>query len=360
MAVDPTGEAALEALDRALDEAGPDTVSAFFCEPISAASLPAYTPPTRFWRASPSAETDTASSVCFDEIVTGVGRTGDWFVGAATACTPDIIATAKGLGAGYAAIGAVLVRDAMSTTRSRLTSHPDGALLGRCAAQLRRRVGRVACASLGGAHRPSARARASPSRGARGRARRTAHRARGARARVLAGHRAHRSSRPTIVPATRARRGGADRRRGLRAGPDHAVDAATRDGYAGDQTLFAPPFVTSDEELAEMVTRLADALGRVSADVEAELGATPSASWRRREEQRERDARHGRTPDPGLDPSARGSDSPGLVAEWLGSHEAHAETFGSTSTTGRSISASSTSSSRSVRSTRPSTTRSRS
>src|SRR5947208_6639521 len=32
---DPTGEAALEALDQALEEAGPGTVSAFFCEPIS-------------------------------------------------------------------------------------------------------------------------------------------------------------------------------------------------------------------------------------------------------------------------------------------------------------------------------------
>src|SRR5439155_993710 len=38
---DPTGEAALAALDRALEEAGPETVSAFFCEPISAAALPA-------------------------------------------------------------------------------------------------------------------------------------------------------------------------------------------------------------------------------------------------------------------------------------------------------------------------------
>src|SRR2546425_43148 len=31
---DPSGEAALEALDAALDEAGPENVSAFFCEAI--------------------------------------------------------------------------------------------------------------------------------------------------------------------------------------------------------------------------------------------------------------------------------------------------------------------------------------
>src|SRR5687767_2881775 len=42
---DPSGEAALEELDRQLEEAGPDTVAAFFCEPVSAAALPAASPP---------------------------------------------------------------------------------------------------------------------------------------------------------------------------------------------------------------------------------------------------------------------------------------------------------------------------
>src|SRR5207237_9172550 len=34
---DPTGQQALDALDRALEAAGPQTVSLYFCEPISAA-----------------------------------------------------------------------------------------------------------------------------------------------------------------------------------------------------------------------------------------------------------------------------------------------------------------------------------
>ena len=42
---DPTGEGALDALDQVLEEAGPETVAAFFCEPVSAAALPAYSPP---------------------------------------------------------------------------------------------------------------------------------------------------------------------------------------------------------------------------------------------------------------------------------------------------------------------------
>src|SRR5215210_238149 len=45
---DPSGEKALAALDRVLAEAG-DSVAAYFCEPISGAALPAYSPPARFW-----------------------------------------------------------------------------------------------------------------------------------------------------------------------------------------------------------------------------------------------------------------------------------------------------------------------
>ena len=50
----------------------------------------------------------------------------------------------------------------------------------------------------------------------------------------------------------------------------------TRDGYAGDQTLFAPPFTTTDDELGEMVSRFADAVHRIAQDVEPELAGSPS------------------------------------------------------------------------------------
>jgi hypothetical protein len=45
----------------------------------------------------------------------------------------------------------------------------------------------------------------------------------------------------------------------------------TGDGYAGDQSLFAPPFNASDEELAEMVHRFALAVEQVADYVEREL-----------------------------------------------------------------------------------------
>src|SRR5438309_8242429 len=107
---DPSGEEALKALDRALEAAGPETVSAYFCEPISAAALPAYSPPKRFWEGLAERREKHGFLICFDEIVTGIGRTGHWFAAETLPLLPDIIATAKGLGAGYAAIGAVLCR----------------------------------------------------------------------------------------------------------------------------------------------------------------------------------------------------------------------------------------------------------
>ena len=45
----------------------------------------------------------------------------------------------------------------------------------------------------------------------------------------------------------------------------------TGDGYAGDQTLFAPPFTTTDAELDEMVSRFASVVVEVATDVEREL-----------------------------------------------------------------------------------------
>ena len=105
---DPTGEAALEALDRALDEAGPGTVAAFFCEPVSAAALPGYSPPDRFWEGLAERREQHGFLICFDEVVTGLGRVGSWLAAHQVPLEPDIVAIGKGLGAGHAPLGGVL------------------------------------------------------------------------------------------------------------------------------------------------------------------------------------------------------------------------------------------------------------
>jgi adenosylmethionine-8-amino-7-oxononanoate aminotransferase len=109
--LDPTGDAALEALDRALEEAGPGTVSVYFSEVVSGAALPAYTPPRRFWEGLAERRGRHGFLVAFDEVVTGIGRTGAWFASNELPFVPDIVATAKGLGAGYTAIGAMLCHE---------------------------------------------------------------------------------------------------------------------------------------------------------------------------------------------------------------------------------------------------------
>jgi hypothetical protein len=273
---DPTGEAALEALDQALEEAAPENVSAFFCEPISAAALPAYTPPARFWEGLAERRERHGFLVCFDEVVTGVGRTGRWFAGAATACAPDIIATAKGLGAGYAAIGAVLCReevfDAVAGGSRRFTlGHTwDGAPLS-CA------VGLAVLEALRSEDL----------------VRRVGDRGPGLRRELAASLQGI-----PIVQEVRGhgfllgvsfadpRDGGSFLPRELRVGgriDDAAFERGlitlstqpTRDGYAGDQTLFAPPLTTTDDELGEMVSRFADAVRHVAEEVEAELATAP-------------------------------------------------------------------------------------
>jgi adenosylmethionine-8-amino-7-oxononanoate aminotransferase len=108
---DPTGEAALQALDQALKEAGPETVSAFFCEPVSAAALPGYSPPDRFWHGLAERREKHGFVVCFDEIVTGMGRVGSWLAAHHLPIEPDIVTIGKGLGAGYSPLAAVLCRE---------------------------------------------------------------------------------------------------------------------------------------------------------------------------------------------------------------------------------------------------------
>jgi adenosylmethionine-8-amino-7-oxononanoate aminotransferase len=109
----------LEELDRVVEEAGPETVAAFVCEPISAAARPGYSPPDSFWHRLAERRERYGFLVCFDEIVTGMGRAGTWFAYQQLPIEPDIVSAGKGLGAGYFPLAAVLCRqhvyDALAT-----------------------------------------------------------------------------------------------------------------------------------------------------------------------------------------------------------------------------------------------------
>jgi adenosylmethionine-8-amino-7-oxononanoate aminotransferase len=276
---DPSGEAALEALDAALEEAGPGNVSAFFCEPISAAALPAYTPPQRFWEGLAERRERHGFLVCFDEVVTGVGRTGRWFAGEGTACSPDIIATAKGLGAGYTAIGAVLVKEHVYDafvrgSRCFTLGHTwDGAPLA-CAIGLavmqamrsERLVERVGERGPGLRDELAAALSGIP----------LVREVRGHGYLLGVSYVDPRDGDSLLPPDLRV--GGRIDGTAFDKGLITLSTQPTRDGYAGDQTLFAPPFTSSDGELAEMVSRFAATVRLVAEEVERELSTAAPLS----------------------------------------------------------------------------------
>ena len=269
---DPTGEAALAALDRVLEEVGPENVSAYFCEPVTAAALPAYTPPERFWKGLAERRDRHGFLICYDEVVTGVGRTGHWFAAEKLPLSPDIIATAKGLGAGYAAIGAVLCADHVYQAFARgsrrfVVGHTwDGAPMS-CAVGLK-------VLDVLRSERLIERVRA------RGPALRDELAAALAGIPLVREVRGHgfllgveyvdpRDGRSFLPPEL-----GVARRVDLTAMDQGLIvysTMPTRDGFAGDQTLFAPPFTTGDDDLSQMVERFAETVRAVARSVEGEL-----------------------------------------------------------------------------------------
>ena len=175
------GEAALAELDRLLEEAGPETVAAFFCEPVGAAALPGASPPDRFWE---GLEERRERARVPDLLRRGRDRAsaawGRWLAADQLPIEPDIVAIGKGLGAGYAPLGAVLCRQHVYDAIDRGSREFD---LGHTwdGAPLSSAVGSGRARPPGRARpgRPGPRARArSPGR-ARGRARGLRHRPRG-------------------------------------------------------------------------------------------------------------------------------------------------------------------------------------
>jgi len=275
---DPSGEAALEALDEVLDQAGPETISAFFCEPVSAAALPAYSPPDAFWRGLDERRREHGFLVCLDEVVTAMGRTGTWFAADQLPLEPDIITIAKGLGAGYVPIGAMLCSEAVFAavaggSRAFELGHTWGGAPLQCA------VGLAVIDYL--------------------------------RTHELVEWVAQRG--PQLRDELEAALGASElvrevRGRGFLLGIDYVdprdgesfLDAGlgvarridmealergllvystqpTSDGYTGDQTLLAPAFTSTDAELGEMVERMAEVVLAVERRVKEQISAGAAA-----------------------------------------------------------------------------------
>jgi adenosylmethionine-8-amino-7-oxononanoate aminotransferase len=97
-------------LEEAIEQAGPETVAMVIFEPVQNAGG-SFTPPAGYFPGVREICDRYGILLCADEVITGFGRTGDWFGSLKYDIKPDIITCAKGLSSSYAAIGAVLVAD---------------------------------------------------------------------------------------------------------------------------------------------------------------------------------------------------------------------------------------------------------
>jgi adenosylmethionine-8-amino-7-oxononanoate aminotransferase len=100
----------LEDLTGAIEQAGPETVAMVIFEPVQNAGG-SFTPPAGYFQGVREICDHYGILLCADEVITGFGRTGEWFGSIKYDFEPDLMTTAKGLSSSYAAIGAVLVAD---------------------------------------------------------------------------------------------------------------------------------------------------------------------------------------------------------------------------------------------------------
>ena len=100
-------------LEDAIQQAGPGTVAAFIAEPVVAAAGGVLIPPPGYFQAI--REICDRYDVLFvaDEVFTGFGRLGTWFGMERFGVLPDIMVFAKGITAGYAPLGGFAVRTAL-------------------------------------------------------------------------------------------------------------------------------------------------------------------------------------------------------------------------------------------------------
>ncbi len=261
------------ALEDAIRQAGPETVSAFIAEPVIGAAAGAVP--------APSGHFEAVRDICdrhdvlfiADEVMTGLGRTGKPFGIQHWDAVPDMLVVGKGLASGYAPLAAVLAKDEIYDLFIELgasfvhgytySCHPPSLAAGLAVQRIIEREGLVERAATQGHH------------------------LRKGLQRLAASH-------PTI---------GDVRGLGLMLGIELVADQSTKepypadervsqrlqrlafarglevypgsghvDGTSGDQVIIAPPLIISDSQIQELLGMLDAALG----DLEEELSTLGS------------------------------------------------------------------------------------
>ena len=255
-------------LEAKILELGPDTVAAFFAETVVGAALGAVPPtPGYFKRVREICDTHGVLLV-LDEIMCGMGRTGTMHACEQEGIAPDLMTVAKGIGAGYQPLAAVLVssqvheafRQGSRAFHHGLTfmAHPVG-----CAAGLAvqkaiksrdllanvRRQGATLCAGLEerfGNHRHVG--------DVRGRG-------------LFWGLElvADRATKEPFDPALRV--SARVMAEGMKQGFICYPGGGTADGRRGDHVIVSPPFTVTEPQVTEIVALLGDVVDAALAEV---------------------------------------------------------------------------------------------
>ena len=102
------GEGYARALERVIEEAGPETVAAVVAEPVQGAGGAIVPPADYFPRVRELCDRHQVLLIA-DEVITGFGRTGRWFGMEHYGVTPDLMVFAKGVTSGYLPLSGVMI-----------------------------------------------------------------------------------------------------------------------------------------------------------------------------------------------------------------------------------------------------------
>lgn len=259
--LDEYTHALLAELETAILTTGAHNVIGFVAEPVVGATGGAI-PPTPGYFAGVRALCDHYGILFIaDEVMCGMGRTGSMYAIEQDGVAPDIIAVAKGLGAGYQPIGAVLasaaivacLRDGSGTFLHGHTyiGHPVAAAAALAVQQVIARDDLLA----------QVRARGDYLRGLLTDAFGQHPHVGDIRGRGLFMALEFVQDRATRAPfAPQRRLHAALKKEAMARGLIVYPMGGTIDGQNGDHVLLAPPFIASEADLAEMVSRLTQAL----------------------------------------------------------------------------------------------------
>jgi putrescine---pyruvate transaminase len=106
------GQAAARMLEETILKEGPETVAAVIAEPVQGAGG-VIVPPDDYFPLVRQICTKHDVLFIADEVITGFGRTGDWFALKRWGVQPDILSFAKGITSGYLPLGGIMVSQAI-------------------------------------------------------------------------------------------------------------------------------------------------------------------------------------------------------------------------------------------------------